>query len=49
MFKVAVYGTLKKGKHNHHLMDKLGCMFLGDAKTIEKYPLIFDGRLPFTM
>lgn len=47
MFKVAVYGTLKKGKHNHHLMDKLGCTFLGDAKTIEKYPLIFDGRLPF--
>ena len=47
MYKVAVYGTLKKGKHNHHLIDKLGCTFLGNAKTIEKYPLIFDGRLPF--
>ena len=37
MYKVAVYGTLKKGKHNHHLIDKLGCTFLGNAKNIEAF------------
>ena len=44
---VTVYGTLKSGKPNHSLMALIGAEFVGAAKTIEKYPLICGGGLPY--
>lgn len=44
---VAVYGTLKNGKSNYSLMAHIGAEFVGAAKTIEKYPLICSGGLPY--
>ena len=34
---VAVYGTLKRGKTNHFIMELLSAEFLGVGKTAEKY------------
>lgn len=44
---VAVYGTLKRGKTNHFIMELLSAEFLGEGKTAEKYPLTTDGMLPY--
>lgn len=44
---VAVYGTLKRGKTNHFIMELLSAEFLGVGKTAEKYPLTTDGMLPY--
>ena len=37
-YYVFVYGTLKKGLHNHRFLD--GQRFVGEAITIDRYPLI---------
>lgn len=44
---VAVYGTLKRGKTNHFIMELLSAELLGTGKTAEKYPLTTDGMLPY--
>lgn len=44
---VAVYGTLKTGKPNHYVMELVSAQLIGEGKTVEKYPLIADGRLPY--
>jgi len=40
--RVFVYGTLKRGFPNHHYMD--GAAYLGDARTVDAYPLVVGGR-----
>lgn len=42
--RVAVYGTLKRGYGNHHLI--AGSHFVGSGKTNEQYPLLVNG-LPY--
>ena len=44
---VAVYGTLKRGKTNHFIMELLSAELLGEGKTAEKYPLTTDRMLPY--
>lgn len=44
---VAVYGTLKRRKTNHFIMELLSAELLGEGKTAEKYPLTTDGMLPY--
>ena len=44
MHMVYVYGTLRKGQGNHHLLDR--SKFLGMAKTKKKYALYGSG-VPF--
>lgn len=41
---VFVYGTLKKGEHNHYLIEEGTATFLGTAKTVKKWPLIIASR-----
>ena len=45
---VFVYGTLKRGEPNHHLMEKLG-KFVGTAKIIGNYKLVIgtEYNIPF--
>lgn len=40
--RVFVYGTLKRGFPNHAFMD--GAMFVGEALTVERYPLVVGGN-----
>ena len=51
---IFVYGTLKTGLHNHHLMttgSKGHCCYLGTAVTSGKFPLIVATRfnIPFLL
>jgi len=39
---VFVYGTLKRGFPNHHYM--AGARFLGEARTVERYPLVVGNQ-----
>ena len=39
---VFVYGTLKRGFPNHHVMQ--AGTFLGEARTLERYPMIVQGH-----
>ena len=39
---IFVYGTLKRGFPNHALMS--GAMFLGEARTVEAYPMVVQGQ-----
>ncbi|XP_030751538.1 putative gamma-glutamylcyclotransferase CG2811 isoform X2 [Sitophilus oryzae] len=54
LYKVFVYGTLKKGEPNHHWFSKSTDgyhKFLYNAQTKEKYPLIIGTRynVPFIL
>ncbi|CAH2223612.1 gamma-glutamylaminecyclotransferase [Pelobates cultripes] len=54
MYNIFVYGTLKKGQPNHHVMTdaNLGnAIYKGTGKTIEKYPLVIAQRdnVPFLL
>ncbi|XP_072304769.1 gamma-glutamylaminecyclotransferase-like [Eucyclogobius newberryi] len=54
MARVFVYGTLKKGQPNSHHMfeDSNGkAMFLGSAKTMDKFPLVIAGphNIPYLL
>lgn len=40
LYKVFVYGTLKKGFNNHHIMD--GSTFIDDVETRDNYTLIVN-------
>ena len=43
---VFVYGTLKRGCGNHGTMQSAGGEFVGQAVTVENFPLVVDG-LPY--
>jgi gamma-glutamylaminecyclotransferase len=43
-YKLAVYGTLKRGHNNHHYIN--GAKYLGEAHLGKGYGLVVDG-LPF--
>lgn len=45
-YRVAVYGTLKQGHGNHHLL--AGTRFVEAGRTKDRYPLIVDG-LPYLL
>ncbi|XP_077284226.1 putative gamma-glutamylcyclotransferase CG2811 isoform X2 [Arctopsyche grandis] len=54
MHRVFVYGTLKTGEPNHHWLTSKNngySKFLGNAHTIEKYPLIIATKynIPFLL
>ncbi len=42
MNTIFVYGTLKRGFPNHGLM--LGARYIGDALTVERYPMVVQGK-----
>ena len=42
--RVFVYGTLKRGEANHHLLD--GATFLGDCKVVGAYTMVDLGWYP---
>lgn len=44
---VFVYGTLKRGFHNHVYLK--GANYLGTGKTVEKYAMVVDRGLPFVI
>ena len=53
-FKVFVYGTLKKGFANHHLLEnakKGAVQFVAAGQTKETYPLVVgtDACIPFML
>uniref|UniRef100_A0A1B0GBU8 Gamma-glutamylcyclotransferase family protein n=1 Tax=Glossina morsitans morsitans TaxID=37546 RepID=A0A1B0GBU8_GLOMM len=54
LFKIFVYGTLKNGEFNHSLLTNANngfARYLGEGKTVEKYPLIIGTRfnIPFLL
>lgn len=54
VYKVFVYGTLKRGEPNHHWFSNVPggkSRFLYQARTKEKYPLIIatDYNIPFLL
>ena len=49
-FLVFVYGTLKKGEPNHHWLSTTQNgfqKFLGQAETVNRFPLVIASRLGF--
>jgi gamma-glutamylaminecyclotransferase len=54
LHRVFVYGTLKQGEPNHHWMtdtSKGFSRFLGDGRTVKKYPLVIgtNFNIPFIL
>ena len=45
---VFVYGTLKRGFHNHGLIRQIGAEFVSIGRTAESFPLVVDG-LPYLL
>ncbi|SEQ47964.1 gamma-glutamylaminecyclotransferase [Ectothiorhodospira magna] len=45
---VFVYGTLKRGHGNHRVMQRAAGEFIGEAITVERFPLVVDG-LPYLL
>lgn len=43
---VAVYGSLRKGFHNHRLLENENCNFIGFAKTKPEYTLFPISSFP---
>ncbi len=43
-----VYGTLRRGCGNHHVMQRAGGEFVGQAALSDRYPLVVDG-LPYLL
>ena len=46
MERVFVYGTLKRGFWNHHLLEQ--CTYLGEAVTLKEFALYVD-TIPFVI
>ena len=48
---IFVYGTLKTGQPNHHVMRSIGALYIGQARTLDKFPLIVgtQAKLPFLL
>lgn len=44
--KVFVYGTLKKAYGNHRIISAFNGQFIGNAQTVNKFPLVVRG-IPF--
>lgn len=44
---VAVYGTLKRGRGNHRLLENSNVKYIGEYLTKKKYPMIQRGSIPF--
>jgi gamma-glutamylcyclotransferase (GGCT)/AIG2-like uncharacterized protein YtfP len=46
--KIFVYGTLKKGFSNEHVMKAINAQYLGKVNTLEKYPMfILNDPFPY--
>ncbi len=45
---VAVYGTLKHGFGNHRIMQEAGGEFIGNARSVDQFPLVVSG-LPYLL
>ena len=45
---VFVYGTLKRGCHNHGLLQRTRAEFISTGRTASKFPLVVDG-LPYLL
>jgi len=43
---IAVYGSLKKGFHNNHMMDPRGFRYVGTFVTADRYHMASAGRFP---
>lgn len=43
-----VYGTLRQGHGNHHVMRNAGGQYIGRAVSVEPFPLVFEG-LPYLL
>ena len=51
MVKIFTYGTLKRNEPNFFFLKKLGCKFVTDSVTVNKYPLLIttEFNLPFLL
>ncbi|KAM5181514.1 gamma-glutamylaminecyclotransferase isoform 1-T2 [Mantella aurantiaca] len=54
MHNIFVYGTLKQGQPNYHIMTNLNigkALFKGRGQTVDKYPLVIaeKGNIPFLL
>lgn len=54
LYRVFVYGTLKRGEPNHKLIENTTngyAKFLGSGKTVTKYPLVIATKynVPFLL
>lgn len=49
--KVFFYGTLKRGQPNYDKVESNRCEFVGEAVTVEKWPLIIgtEYNVPFLL